>query len=110
MMETMDEINLNKDDLFLHRLPNGITSIPIVADGESWWCDVKKNSGGAMLEFYRRFNRPRNEYSKHDENSDHCCIWVDGTALISINFFRERNDISRAQDIYSKFSSQLAGH
>lgn len=105
-----DEINLNERCVFVQEMPEGKSCIPITADKEPWWCEIKKDSSSALVEFYRRFNKPRNEYSKYDETADLCSVRVNTTAPISIEFFRSRDDVQRAHEVYSIFNRQLAEH
>lgn len=104
------ETNLNERCVFVQDLPSGISCVPITADREPWWCEVKKDSSSALVEFYRRFNKPRNEYSKYDETADLCSVRVNTTAPIDIEFFRARWDVQRAQEVYARFNRQLTGH
>ena len=99
-------INMNKDYLFLSKVPCGKTSFEIKLGRKLYICDVTKNVDGAMVDFYHKENPDRTKYSKHGMK-DRAFLWVRGDAVLTRDFFEHIEEIAAAQRLCEDYKNIL---
>lgn len=99
-------INMNKDYLFLSKVPCGKNSFEIKLGRKLYICDVTKNVDNAMIDFYHKKNPDRTKYSKHDMK-DRTFLWVRGDAVLTRDFFEHIKEIAAAQSLCEDYKNIL---
>lgn len=106
-MKKENIINLNKQSVFIAKMPFGKTQNIECRLGRSlYMIDVDKNACTVHVSFYRRLNSERKKYSKYDSTAQGAAVTVAKKAILDRKFFENIHTISAAQNtcnIYAEY-------
>lgn len=92
-------INLNNEScIFVSDFKYGKTqNIAIKVGRKTYLCDISKDMSHALIEIYRKLNKDRQKYSKHDAAAETRRATVKPDAILCRDFFESIADIEKAQ-------------
>ena len=106
-MKKENIINLNKQNIFIAKIPFGKTQNIVCRLGRSlYMLDVDKNACTVHINFYRRLNSERKKYSKYDSTAQGTAVTVAKKAILDRKFFENIHTIRAAQNtcnIYAEY-------
>lgn len=103
-------VNLNDaDNIFLSRFGCGKSTIEVKISRKIYLLDIVKRGGGsADITLYRKLDKDRNKYSKHDPEASAHMVFVKGDAMIDREFLENIEAIEKAQNLCRRWSQVLA--
>lgn len=109
-MEERRMINLNDaSNIFLSRFDCGKSAIEVKISRKIYLLDIVKHEGGsADITLYRKLDKDRNKYSKHDPEANAHMVFVKGDAMIDREFLENIEAIEKAQNLCRRWSQVLA--